>query len=79
MNSMLGITGIQPGNRFNSKEKSMQAQKEQIDSTSKFMKESFGDGVLTKDPQNRHERRKDEALSRSKRKKHKKKRSKSKV
>lgn len=53
----------------------MQAQKEQIDSTSKFLKDGFGNDVLTKDPQNRHERRKFQSLRR-KREEHKKKRSK---
>ena len=47
----------------------MQAQKEQVESTSKFMKDNFGNKVLTKDPRNRHERRKDEAFWLKKQKK----------
>lgn len=57
----------------------MQTQKEQIDSTSNFMKGGFVYDVLTKDVDalgSRLERTTGSALSRSKRKKHKKKRTK---
>ncbi len=56
----------------------MQAQKEQLDSTSKFMKEGFGIDVLTKDLEELAPRlnRTNSLKKNSKRKKHKKKRTK---